>query len=343
MATLAPPITATAPVSTLVRQNELPLIVMPALFAVAMATAIMQLSINLPILIALNLWVFSYPHNISTLTRACRTAESTWRYRWYLASVLVIFIICMEIALSVGIWALAAIYFYWQWFHYVRQSWGIARYFQRQESALITEDPRLLYAAFYLLPIWGLLARSSRGEDTYLDLPVKYIPVPGWLVSGVAALAIAGLLWLVVSRIAMWRAGAFPRAHTAYLVSHFGILSLGYLIIPDTTTGWLTMSVWHCSQYLYFVWWFQRQEAAGKFGPAPEAPMFEIPTNLAVFWVLCGISAGAFYWGSNALTKHWVIEFVPFTLLLFISLAFHHYFLDGALWKRPTKPVAVIS
>ena len=73
--------------------------------------------------------------------------------------------------------------------------------------------------------------RSYQDPGTFIGLELRVIPVPrGWY--GLAAVATGGLLaYWVFRRIQAWRMGRLAAVHTLYMLSHFAIFAVGYLLI----------------------------------------------------------------------------------------------------------------
>src|SRR6185312_16178468 len=89
-------------------------------------TVVWQPHLFIPVLI-FDLWFLGYHHVISTYTRLCFDRKS-FSEHWSLLVVLLpaVTIGTLAVAYTVGVWVIVSTYFYWQWFHYTRQSWGIS-------------------------------------------------------------------------------------------------------------------------------------------------------------------------------------------------------------------------
>ena len=121
-----------------------------------------------PILVV-DLWVLGYHHVISTFTRLCFDKASYSERRWMIVHLVpVIAASTILLAWAVGIWAIVTIYFYWQWWHYTRQSWGISRAYRRADPGARYEDGWLDQAIFYAMPVYGILLRSSQDHAHFI-------------------------------------------------------------------------------------------------------------------------------------------------------------------------------
>lgn len=113
-----------------------------------------------PILV-FDLWFLGYHHVVSTYTRLCFDKESFRRSRFLIFGLLpLVAVATLAIAEWVGLWAIVSVYFYWQWFHYARQSWGISRAYRGKEREALYEDGWIDQAIFWALPVLGMLYRS---------------------------------------------------------------------------------------------------------------------------------------------------------------------------------------
>ena len=106
-----------------------------------------------PILL-LDFWFLGYHHVISTFTRLTFDTES-FREHWWLVIILpwIVFAGTIALGYTLGFWAIATTYLYWQWFHYTRQSYGIVRMFSRKAGEAAARDAKLTTWALYLLPL----------------------------------------------------------------------------------------------------------------------------------------------------------------------------------------------
>ena len=232
-----------------------------------------------------DLWLLGYHHVISTFTRLAFDRQSLRTYRFYVFGLpIIVFGVTFLLAFGIGIWVIASVYLYWQWFHYTRQSWGISRVYEAKSAEAVNENPLFAKLCFYLLPTWGILYRSWQAPDEFLFVELRVIPVPEFLVQAVGFAAISALAIWGYQRLRAWQAGRLPIAHTCYMLSHFGIFSLGYLIIEDITYGWLVINIWHNAQYILFVWLFNSYRF--KSGVDPKAQFLSRisqPSNIVAY------------------------------------------------------------
>jgi hypothetical protein len=293
----------------------------------------------------LDLWLLGYHHVVSTYTRLCFDRDSFVSHRFLLVW-LPPMVLAATVGLAVGIgpWTLATIYFYWQWFHYTRQSWGISQGYRRKAGGLVTEGQRLSQLTFYLLPLWGILHRSHQAPAAFLGLELKTLPVPGLLVDVVGAAALLTLAWWLAGRLAAWWRGQLPLAHTLFMLSHFAIFYVGYILIDPVDHGWLVLNVWHNAQYVAFVWLFNTNRF--KNGVDPKArflSMISQPDRKALYFATCFAISTLLYvaiWLSIDTVKgHFETLLLPLALIVYQTINFHHYIVDALIWKLRRKPI----
>ncbi len=288
----------------------------------------------IPVVLA-DQWLLGYHHVVSTYTRLCFDRESLAAHRFIVFQLpFLVLAGVLALAIGFGLWTLPTLYFYWQWFHYSRQSWGVAQVYRRKAgNNAATEQGWLFQATFYLMPLWGVLHRSYQDPDRFLGMEVRTLPVSGWIVDAVGIAAFAALAWWFAGRaIAYWR-GRLPLAHTLYLLTHFAMFYIGYIVIDDITIGWLAVNVWHNAQYILFVWMFNNNRFKGGIDPKARFLSTISQTNKVwLYFLSClGISTAVY------LTLEFSVGALPLLLLSYQVINFHHYIADAVIWKVRRK------
>lgn len=288
----------------------------------------------LPIML-FDLWCLGYHHVIATYTRLCFDRRSAIQHRELLTTLPLLVVAATLAAVALfGLWIVVSVYFYWQWFHYTRQSWGVSRAYRGKDRDASYEDGWLDQAIFYALPVLGILARSHQDPGLFLGMELRVIRVPALLVdmAGAAALLLLGLwMW---QRIQAWREGRLGLLHTIYMLSHFAIFSVGYLLIADISYGWLAINLWHNAQYILFVWMFNTKRF--KDGPDPQARFLSYisqPQRLWLYLGSCIAITGVVYWGVLRTIDEMLFTGLAATLVIYQIVNFHHYIVDSRIWK----------
>jgi hypothetical protein len=305
---------------------------LPLLALTSGAVVTLYPALLMPVLLA-DLWLLGYHHVISTYTRLCFDSGSLQRYGFLLFLLpLIVAVGCIGAVAAVsGVWILVSVYFYWQWFHYTRQSWGVAQAYRRKmgEARAPTAFDTL---AFYAIPVAGVLLRSAQNPDTFLMLPVRMIPVSTALAEAVAiaATVLVALWWAQALR--RHRNGHVSTPYLLYLGSHHVIFAFAYAVIQDVTVGWLVINIWHNAQYVLFVWMFNNRRFAA--GPSKNARLLSwLSQNGRLSWYL------GFCLALSTLVYAAIANVLPLVLampvfIVYQIINFHHYVVDAVIWRR---------
>ena len=304
-------------------------------FGLAMLAALAMFlapSLFFPILVA-DLWLLGYHHVIGTFARVGFETDGFRRYRALFTWVPVAVIVAVAaLALGVGAWTLPSIYLYWQWWHYTRQSYGVAQLYR-----LKTGDPRRslreMMAVIYLLPLTGILYRSYQAPQEFLDIELKVIPVPPEIVAAFAAVSVAALGLYAIRQVGALRDGTFSLQYNAFLASHLVVFGIAYFTL-SIDHGWLVVNVWHNTQYLLMVWLFNNKQFkdqyvperafASKLSQRKHVVLFFAATLAVstVAYLVLGVTAGLLTSSS-----------LPIALMVYQSINYHHYIVDTFIWK----------
>jgi hypothetical protein len=286
------------------------------------------------VILVADLWLLGYHHVIATFTRLTFDSESFQRYRWLVTKLpFAVVAVVLAMALGIGAWTLPTLYLYWQWWHYTRQSYGVAQLY-RLKTPQAKDSGWEMKAALYLLPLTGILYRSYQSPEEFLGMELRVLPVPLEAVLAAGVAATLALAWWLFKQYGAWSRGELPLAYNLYLLSHCAVFGVGYLAIPDIDHGWLTINIWHNTQYMLVVWMFNRNRF--KAGVDPEhrwLSSLSQPANVAkYFGVTLGLTAVAY------LTLGSVLAALPgsalvLSLIAYQTINFHHYIVDSVIWK----------
>lgn len=338
MSTVATPEQTLAPTWAWLRgpSFDLTFVVGTVVLAVASALLVVAEPRLFGLVLTLDLWLLGYHHVVATFTRLALDTGGLVEHR-FLVTWLPLLVIAAVVALatSFGVWALATIYLYWQWWHYARQSYGIAQAYRRKSPGTPIEDGWLFQALFYLVPLWGILHRSAQDPNRFLGLPIRTLPIPPVVAEAVGWVAAASLLYWVTLKVVAAARGELPMLHTLYMASHYVVFTMGYVVIDDISYGWLVLNVWHNLQYLMFVWMFNNARFQGRADPKhrllAELSQRENVVRYVVFCLALSTGVyGAILLGARAST----LATVPFLAVAYQSINFHHYVVDAIIWKR---------
>lgn len=313
------------------------LLTLPLATGLAAVAAVLMDSRLFTMLLLADLWLLGYHHIVATYTRLAFTPDSFRRNRFMAVDLLVLVIAAtLGLAFIAGAWVVASAFLYLQWFHYMRQGYGIARMYFRTTSEGQAAGARDLITdlVIYLVPIYAIAARSSTMGEVFLDLPVKAVVLPDVVVTtlGLAAAAATGV-WAIRSLISLVR-GTLDASYAGFVLSHVAIFMAGYVLIDDVNVGWLAINVWHNLQYVLVVWMVNTKRYAGGVDPAARLiSRISQPGRLAVYFLTCVAISTTVYvvlggfvavlGGGLALTAG-----------IYMGINFHHYVVDALIWKR---------
>jgi hypothetical protein len=316
---------------------DLTLILGVTALACAMGGAAAAVPALFPALLAFHSWFFSFDHVVATFTRLAIVPEDRRRNRfliWVLPPI--VFTLTLLIGQTAGIGAIATVYFFFQWFHSVRQSWGIAQHYRR--AAEVATDPRWLsQLTLWSVPVAGFLHRCHQQPERFLwmDLHLPRVPALVVTIAGVAAaLLVLRFLWL----------HRLSRPHTLFVCTHFLVFALGYVAIDDLHAGWLLVNVWHTVQYLAFVW--MRNRARFDRRLRPDAPVFTwlcqpgAARAVAYFASCLAVSIPLFagiYRAGDRIDLWLDGRVISISLVFALALNFHHYIVDAVIWRAPRR------
>lgn len=302
--------------------------------ALALGMAAMA-SISPAMLLAIVLvdtWLFANPHVMATLTRIGASMADIRRHRFLIFGLPVIVLVgVVATVLAFEVAGLFTLYFCAQSYHVARQSFGIARAYRRSGMHPFRQD-RLAEALIYLVAAWGLLARCAQAPETFLGYPIQLPAVPAQAANamGVAAIACSACWLWRQARLAL--TGNIDWRHDGFVASHAFTCFVAYIWITDLTLGWLLINLWHNLQYLLFVWVQNiRRERQTQADKASETGLWK---NAARYGGVCLALGSMLYLAIDWAGTQLLWLGLPTVLIAHFTLGFHHYLVDGVIWKR---------
>ena len=295
-----------------------------------------------PVILFLDIWLLGYHHVIATFTRLTLDSESFQEYRFLVVTLpWIVLAATVAVGLTVGVWAIATIYLYWQWFHYTRQSYGIVRLYSRKAGEAAARDARWTIWAMYLVPLWGILHRSLQGAEKFLGFEVVYLPTHPHLVLGVEMLALGAVSVWAFGQLRAWQEGRFSLPLTLYMLSHFCVFYVGYIAIQHIDHGWLVINVWHNAQYILFVWMYNNNRF--KKGVDPNHWFLSLVSqknvlNVMAYFAFTFLATTVVYGAIHFTLKVGFFVAIPMAaIIIYQTVNFHHYIVDGLIWKLRKK------
>jgi hypothetical protein len=283
-------------------------------------------------------WLLAYPHAAATFTRIALDRASVRRY-WFLLFALPFIVLAATAGVTFvgGVAALSTLYFYWQSWHYTRQSYGIARAYSRVGGRSLGVD-RLSDCVVYAFPVWGLLHRVHQR-------PAEFFGAAFWSPAGV--LGATSTRWLelaagsfALGSLAVWtwrrvRSADVPRTgHTLFVLSHVVITVVSYVVVEDVTRGWLFVNIWHNAQYLLFVWAINARQHQSP-GSRSLVSRLSRRENAVWYAAFCLGTSALFFFALRRLTANATWQLLPLVLVAHQAVNFHHYIVDAVIWRSP--------
>ena len=296
--------------------------------------------------------VFSAPHVYSTYVRLSRKIRERRVSMWigwptYLAWVGLImgaYWLDQRMAIGAFVGLITAINV-WQTFHYLRQSYGIGRFFEREYGQYSSESSgrSLMFWAYHLsMPVlifgrWDTLHVMWSGVTYSHIVPVDF---PQLLIHLLWALAVVGLAMGVAAEWKNFRAGG-GKYHPIGIVNlaiYFGIHWLGFMSLDYFYRGFIAVTIFHGIQYLALVWKLEKRH----YGSDPESYYNKIPLvgGFLIFWALLlmmgtGYEQGLVTRVIGPLATPDTAAFVGALILaLLTGVSAHHYTIDMFIWRK---------
>ncbi|SDM99898.1 hypothetical protein [Polaromonas sp. JS666] len=310
--------------------------------ALAMISPAMFLAVVL-----VDVWLFASPHVIATYTRIGFDKAHVKKH-WFLIFGLppIVLVGVTMVALAYELGGLFTLYFIAQTYHVTRQSFGIARAYRRADPQATGPD-RLSESLIYLFPLWGLMHRCTTAPEFFYSYPIYLPAVDAALADATGIVAVLAAAWWAYRQIRLALAGRLNARHSLFVASHLLVISVAYLWVTDITSGWLVVNIWHNLQYLLFVWLQNVRRDAQRPGAACERSIhgqdlerLTRPLRSAgKYLALCLVVGAAMYQALSVAGQQLVWLGLPTVFILHFTVNFHHYLVDGVIWKRP-KPGA---
>ena len=280
-----------------------------------------------------DLWLLAYPHVASTFTRIAFDRSSVRAHSFLLFGLPPLVLAATAgVAWLGGAVAINSVYFYWQTWHYSRQSHGIARAYLRNAGRV---PDRLSDCVVFAFPLWGVLYRAHQRPPAFFASPLWSPPVPRVAVLAAGVLAVGALLLWTLRLLRCARDGhPAVRGHVLFVLSHVVVTAVSYLAIADITRGWLFINIWHNAQYLLFVWaWNARRFRGGVEAARPFVSRLCQPEHAGRYALVCAGLGVGFYFALGHATASLESQFLPVVLVCHQAVNFHHYLVDAVIWR----------
>ncbi|HEY9785521.1 MAG TPA: hypothetical protein V6D17_08985 [Candidatus Obscuribacterales bacterium] len=281
--------------------------------------------------------IVSMPHTWATYARLTRKIGEN-KVKWYYgfpAYALILAFLCFATVKGFFVEAFTLVNV-WQSYHYLRQVYGVSRYFGRSKAE--SELSQKLSFWGYHLPIplfvlgrWDLLYTVWRGKPSEYIIPLN-IPDPILTFSWI--LAACGLVSAIASEVIKYRNSDqdYDATGLLNLVMYYFIHWFGFLSAQYYARGFLTITVFHAIQYVGIVFLLEEKQTSSLNFPTRRL-LALVPHGLTflAFWVfLFLIGEGIQDYIFTAPNIFWA----QFSATCLSSISAHHYLVDSVMWNR---------
>jgi hypothetical protein len=292
----------------------------------------------------LDLWLLGYHHLISTFSRIAFDKKSIKENWFFLLPLPIIVFTSVSILYyffgSVGI---ASVYVYWQWYHYSRQSEGVSKAYGMKSSEKHLINHKLNRFVFYTVPLLCFLWMVSRDNNTFLGLDFIHINIHQTIrIFMLSTIVTLTLLW-IFNAIRWLYSGSITLYYFVYMIGHFSIYYVSYILIDELSIGWLTINIWHNAQYIGIVWLFNKNKYKSgidkehliiSYLSQPQRFFMYMMAFVALTWIVYSSIDKIIDSLSIGLTG------LPLILIVYSSLNMHHYIIDSKIWKLRKKSIS---
>ena len=278
------------------------------------------------------------PHLISTWTRVYLLPGERFkrpvRY-WVIPGLAMAFAIGADA--TGGLWLRLArsMIFYWATWHFVAQSWGVMRIYQRKHGAAERLEARLEKALIFLPAFFCALHRLFTGPWELFGVEVIHVRPPALLVNGLGALIVV----LAIAYLYVWFTSDKQRpAHEwvrpAYLGFNFLGFAMPFLVIRDGDAAFAAAALWHAVQYIAIVWLFNGRRYARGVDPSARLVSWVSQRGRALAYMgLIATCAAVVYMFAFGVSLFVHRRFDEIALTFWTGFTLGHYYLDGTIWK----------
>jgi hypothetical protein len=317
---------------------DVTLLVAPMAFGLLAAAVVTSNPALYAAVVLADLWFLGYHHVVSTYTRLGFSSRGLLRNRFLAIDLLVVIVLATTaLAFTAGAWVVASAFLYLQWFHYMRQGYGISRmYFRSTPDGQVAGARDLVAnAVIYVVPIFGIAHRSMTMGDMFLAMPVKTIVPPPAMVTALAVAASVAIgAWFVRMGLRV-ASGVADLRYEGFIFSTIIIFLAAYVWIEDANVGWLAINVWHNLQYVLVVWMVNVKRYGGRVdADEPLLSRISQPGRPLTYFACCLAITTVIYLGLNRFTALVMGGGLAATLGVYMGINFHHYVVDALIWKR---------
>lgn len=285
------------------------------------------------------------PHLASTWSRVYLDGNERWRrpfHYWAVPALIALAVIGTVALEGRKSNVLFTIVFYWAFWHFLSQNWGIVRIYQRKQGDIAGFDARLERGVLYLGAFAPFAWRLAHGPTKMFGARVIHPAFPEWVPHAIGLAAVAAVA-LYVTRLVLRAREGRPIAwiRPVFLAAcAFGFFVPFVLVRKSGSAAFSAAAAWHGLQYVGIVWHYNRSKwRGGVDAKARFVSWISQPGRPAVYFVaLIGLVSIAF--GAIQLLSLVALDSKTWGVLVWNSTTLGHYWLDGVIWKLRRPDVA---
>jgi hypothetical protein len=274
------------------------------------------------------------PHLISTWTRVYLPRSERFArpiYYWVVPALTLAFSIACYGSGEPGPTLARTLIFYWASWHFVSQSWGVLRIYQRKHE-VTPPLARLEKLLIYLPAGFFVVRRVYTGPWQLFGANIFHPRFPAWVPNTIGAACVL-LAIIYLARFRLRTAGAAALLRPFYLCMNAIGFAVPYVFIKNGTAAFSAAALWHAAQYIAIVWYFNRRRwQAGVDDDARALSWASQPGRGLAYAAILAAGAVAVY-SCVFVASRFCWSFERWALAVWTGLTLGHYFLDGVIWK----------
>lgn len=278
------------------------------------------------------------PHLASTWTRVYLDGHERFKrpfHYFVVPALLVGFVVSMVYLEGRQSAVLRSVLFYWAFWHFVSQCWGILRIYQRKAGEVGKPIAHLERALVYLVALSPMVERLHTGPWVLFGAEIWHPEIPVWMVRAVwlstAMCALAYAAARFVQRASgtrvYWIRPVFIAATAVAFYVPFTMIK------SNGGAAFAAAACWHGFQYLGIVWFYNRNRWKAGVDPKAKLVSWISQPGRAVAYFLALLALVGIFYGSILVVGAFVLDEKTLGSLVWLSLTFGHYYLDGVIWK----------
>jgi hypothetical protein len=263
---------------------------------------------------------------------------------------LVILVLSYALSMNGQTVLLTSIAMYAAVWHRGRQSYGVARFYQRGMGGSLSRARDVLFRGAIYLPMWAaMLAYTQLAPKSYEGEAYLALSVGADMTSALGVAAAFSVVAYLVSTCRPARGHLKPKADTPVhpgerwvVLAHAVAFGSSYVFGASNASFLFVIAVHHEVQYLCFTYAMARRSAACQMGSQrADSSTGDLSTQASrdADRARCSkvkFNAGFFLWPvigfAGALAGGWLA--IPWLAPLGMGGLFCHYWLDGRIWTR---------